>query len=385
MKTSRRTFLGQAALGGSLIAHDGLASMLGLAPPPSSSDREFLGVVPFGRGGRRRSVLNQPYGKGLRGRLRSDLSTLDEESLLTPVEHFYIRTRCPEKLDTSIPWRIRVRGLVERERELRLEDLLPRSKPQGVHLMECSGSGTSGLISACDWRGIPIEDVLALSTPKGSARRIAIAGYDQHERVRRGYDERGCDWIFTEGQLREAGAFLATHMNGERINRDHGFPVRLIVPGWYGCTCVKWLDEITWTDDDVPATRHMTQFARRTLQRGRPKLAREFEPARIDLSAMPVRVEKWRAGARIEYDVIGIVWGGRKTADRLALRFGDGPAEPVTDFVHRTTRTWNLWRHTWRPPAAGSYRIRCSFPAAGQPTRKVESGSFDRRIAIDAV
>ena len=82
---------------------------------------------------------------------------------------------------------------------------------------------------------------------------------------------------------------------------------------------------------------------------------------------------------------IGIVWGGRKPTGNLAVQFGKTEPQPVEGFAHRTTRTWNLWRHTWRPAETGRYRIHCVFPDAGQPTRKVDGGSFDRRVVIDAV
>src|SRR5204862_7518096 len=104
-------------------------------------------------------------------------------------------------------------------------------------------------------------------------------------------------------------ALLATGMNGAPLPPDHGFPVRLIVPGWYGCACIKWIDRIDLVAADAPATTQMREFARRTHQNGEPALAREFTPAVIDQAAMPVRVEKWLADGRIAYRVIGVMWG----------------------------------------------------------------------------
>ena len=115
----------------------------------------------------------------------------------------------------------------------------------------------------------------------------------------------GASWIFTFDQLANAGAFLATRMNGAPLPLDHGFPVRLIAPGWYGCANAKWVDAITFVDDDAVATRQMREFAGRTHQQDTPSLARDFAPATMDLAAMPVRVEKRRIGAyaiRLETD-----------------------------------------------------------------------------------
>ena len=67
-------------------------------------------------------------------------------------------------------------------------------------------------------------------------------------------------------QIRESRAFLATGMNGAPLGPDHGFPLRLVVPGWYGCTAIKWVNEIALLDDTAPATDQMREYAGRTHQ-----------------------------------------------------------------------------------------------------------------------
>jgi len=98
-------------------------------------------------------------------------------------------------------------------------------------------------------------------------------------------------------------------------------PVRLIVPGWYGCACIKWVTRINLVADDTAATTQMREFAARTHQAGVPALARDYIPATIDTAAMPVRLEKWVAGGRIIYRIIGILWGGSKPTNALSIRF----------------------------------------------------------------
>jgi DMSO/TMAO reductase YedYZ molybdopterin-dependent catalytic subunit len=96
-------------------------------------------------------------------------------------------------------------------------------------------------------------------------------------------------------------------MNGKPLTKDHGAPVRLIVPGWYGCACIKWVNEITLVDDGAAATSQMQEFAGRTQQMGVPKLVRDYQPARIEQVAMPTRIEKWMIDERIVYRVTGIL------------------------------------------------------------------------------
>jgi DMSO/TMAO reductase YedYZ molybdopterin-dependent catalytic subunit len=92
--------------------------------------------------------------------------------------------------------------------------------------------------------------------------------------------------VFSFDDLERSGAFLATHMSGEPLSLDHGAPVRLIVPGWYGCACIKWVNEPRYVGVEEPATSQMTEFASRTHQDGAPELARDFLPAEIDVAAM---------------------------------------------------------------------------------------------------
>src|SRR5262249_23935012 len=154
-------------------------------------------------------------------------------------------------------------------------------------------------------------------------------------------------------------AFLATGMNGTPLPRDHGAPVRLIVPGWYGCACINWVNRIEIVDDTAPATSQMREFAGRTHQDGTPLLAREFAPAVIDLAAMPVRVEKWVIDGRLLYRVVGIMWGGSKPSNALEIRFrADEAFVPVGHCPKpENTRTWSVWWHLWRPPSPRTYDI----------------------------
>ena len=88
-------------------------------------------------------------------------------------------------------------------------------------------------------------------------------------------------------------------------------PVRLVVPRWFSCVDIKWVNEIALVDDGAMATSQMLEFASRINQQGDPKFAKDFDPALIDQAALPIRVEKWRVAERIVYRVVGLMWGGR--------------------------------------------------------------------------
>ena len=393
--TTRRQFLGNSLASGA-------AALLAWPPDPFLLDASFAAALqepldgPFPGGRLVRTLLfedrkrgqrrNVTYGAGLDGRLRLDLAELTPRTLITPNEKFYIRTRCPARIDFSRPWKIRVHGRVARPLDLSMKELTPLVEPMGVHLLECSGSGTSGLISAANWSGIAIEKILDKCRARRDASRVLISGFDEHEGVKPSSNEPGASWIFTFEQLKRAGAFLATKMNARPLPKDHGYPIRLVMPGWYGCTCIKWLNELEFVDDKARATVHMREFAGRTHQDGEPRLARDYEPATIDLSAMPVRVEKWSVNGKLIYRVVGIIWGGDEPSDALAIRFGRNPRYVrVENCEYSDTRTWSLWSHTWRPTRPGRYRIRLRIDDAGNRTRRLDSHYYQRVVKIAEV
>src|SRR5262249_24185039 len=150
---------------------------------------------------------------------------------------------------------------------------------------------------------------------------------------------------------------LAVRMNGAPLTADHGAPVRLLVPGWYGCACIKWVNRIELVADDIQPTSQMWEFALRTHQTGPPALAREYTPAVIDTARVPVRIEKWSVDGKIEYRIVGVIWGGRSPTNALAIRFkSTEPWVPVQDCpLPASTLTWSLWTHRWKPSDPGRY------------------------------
>jgi len=344
---------------------------------------ELLGIVPFIDDGD--TPLETPLGVGWDGRLYTDLAQLDAGSLVTTNDNFYVRTRYPDLLDPSAPWRVDIGGLVDAPSVLTLDDLLPLAAARGVHLLECSGNsrgGAFGLMSATSWDGIAMTDLLARVAVSPAATRVLVSGFDGHSvPSANGHSKPGASWVFTFAQLERA--FLATAMNGEPLPPDHGAPLRLLVPGWYGCTAIKWVERITLVGEGEPATAQMQEFASRTHQDGVPKLSADYKPASIQQAAMPIRVERWRDGTDIFYRVVGILWGGSRLTDAVSIRFGDEPWANVSVSPPPTTNaTWTLWSHTWRPAGAGQTPIRMRIDDQAIPTLRLDIDYYLRTIAV---
>jgi DMSO/TMAO reductase YedYZ molybdopterin-dependent catalytic subunit len=325
------------------------------------------------------------YDQGLDARLYTDLATIPDEPV-TPPDMYYVRTATPDGLPGAGGWTVKVGGMVETAIEIPAGDLIGAAGPRGTYVMECSGNTTNvglALISAGTWRGVKLAAVLDRVKPLPGATRILFSGYDRHD----GPTETslpGASWIFTRDELDRAGAFIATHLDGEPLSLEHGAPLRLYVPGWYGCVCIKWLNEIQLVADDAPATLQMREFAHRTMQDGEPDLARDYAPAKIEHSAMGVRVEKWQVGDRVRYRVWGILWGGVRPVSKLQVRFlPDETVHPVRICPQpRDNDTWALWSMVWDPPGAGTYTISCHIDDPDVSQRRLDVGHYNRTVKI---
>jgi DMSO/TMAO reductase YedYZ molybdopterin-dependent catalytic subunit len=345
-----------------------------------------VGNVEFIREGR--AQMDAPLGAELDGRLYTDLSDLTEANRITLTERFYLRTRASKLLPDAKSWSIGIGGLLTKRSTISMEVLQKAASPIGVHLMECAGNlgfARFGMISAAMWHGVALTGLLDNAGAKTAATHVLVSGFDEYE-TKSASSLPGASWVFSREDLEAAGAFLATEMNGQALTPDHGAPVRLVVPGWYGCTCIKWVDTISLVDENVEATSQMKEYAGRTQQTGMPERASEYHPAIIEQAAMPIRVEKWLVAGKIKYRVVGIAWGGSRPVKVLEIRFN--PEEDyvrVDQFEQKQNDPWTLWSHAWSPSAPGMYSIRLAVKEPHVPARRLDSGYYVRTVDINEI
>jgi DMSO/TMAO reductase YedYZ molybdopterin-dependent catalytic subunit len=405
---SRRRFLSTLAAAGAAswnldrLLHGLDADLIGRADAAAADllpipGGHFVRTVPLGRfDDRPRPPLDTRLGAGLDARQFTDIATLTPDTLIIPTARFFIRTAASPANVQPGPWTVTLGGRVRQPIDLTIDALAAQAVPMGTHLMECSGNADPanfGLISTARWTGVPMAAVLDRVQPLTGPWRVRVTGLDDEVTPSRS-SVPGASWIFSGNDLHQAGAFLATGMNGGPLPPDHGFPVRLVMPNWYGCTCIKWVSRIDLVPDDEPATPHMQEFAARTHQDGVPRLAREFEPPIIDLAAMPVRVEQWHAAGRLLYRIVGVRWGGSTPSCALTIRFKvnepfvpvdhcDGASTSASGAKSPRSTSWSLWSHVWRPHAPGRYQIVLATSDPTIRTRRLDLRYYTRDVQID--
>lgn len=386
----RRQFLRKTSLssGALLLDYGGL-----LSSPSSLTSRDdktaggtLEGTVGFLNEG---SVeMNALFGEELDGRLYTDLDSISEGENLTPESRFYVRTRASKLLPDPKNWTVSVRGLVNLRRSMGIGELRAKSRSMGAHLMECAGNTRAahfGMISAGTWGGVPMKEVLGGAKLTNSGVRVLVQGFDRYAGTSV-TSTPGASWIFDPEDLESSGAFLATELNGAPLSADHGAPVRLVVPGWHGCACIKWVDGISIVRDSAEATSQMLEYAARTHQTGMPRLAKEFVPARIQHAAMPVRVERWRAEGKISYRVVGLLWGGKEAVKTLGIRCNpEEDYKPVEKLPTPQPEPWTVWSHWWTPSERGVYTIRLAILDPALKPKRLESGYYARSVEITEI
>ena len=201
---------------------------------------------------------------GLVGRSKEPLNCETPAPLLgtdvTPTDRFFRRNHFPIPELDAATWQLEIHGLVRRPLTLGLDELNQFGSESIEAVLECAGNGRTqfsplpegerwglGAVSSARWTGVRLADVLECAGILPSAREVIFRGAD------RGTVQELPETIAFERSLRvdeamQAGALLATGMNGQPLPARHGYPVRLVVPGRYAVASVKWLTEIVVTD-----------------------------------------------------------------------------------------------------------------------------------------
>ena len=176
----------------------------------------------------------------------------------TPIAQFYTRSHASPPVIGAASWRLEVDGLVSRPLSLGFEALLQFPRRDVIATLLCAGLRRNELLQVAPlpgelpwgpepaatarWAGVSLLDVLDAAGVLGDARYISFTGLDA---VQRHGQTFGFGGSITMEKARDADVLLAFEQNGEPLRVEHGFPVRVIVPGWIGARSVKWLGRIT--------------------------------------------------------------------------------------------------------------------------------------------
>jgi DMSO/TMAO reductase YedYZ molybdopterin-dependent catalytic subunit len=296
--------------------------------------------------------------------------------MLTPNAAFYVRNHFPAPWIDRVAWRLRIGGDVERPVALTFDDLLAMPSRTLLVTLECAGNGRSamhpqpagepwqyGAASTAEWTGVPLRAVLAASGLAPSASNVVVEGADG------GYvAEAGRTLTFARSLPRDQAlhpdTLLAYAMNGDALPVEHGFPVRLIVPGWYGVAAVKWVTRITALSH---AFDGFFQVDRYVMARSGEDQATATPLTRMRIRSVISEPEPDAELRRGEHYVRGFAWSGAGVITRVEVSVDGGAAWQAAELTSRPERyAWRRWEYRWRATTPGPATLASrAFDAAG--------------------
>ena len=304
-------------------------------------------------------------------RMAQDLRELT--SWLTPTEAFFsIGHYGTPEVDASA-YRLQVTGLVERPITLTLDELKARPKVEPTTVFECSGNSRGlvhGMVGNATWAGAALIPLLAEVRPTADSREVYFWGADTGTEEIRGQEyEQNFARSMSLEHVNETGPILAYEMNGEPLPAAHGFPVRLIVPGWYGIAQVKWLERI-----ELGVDRLMTRFMAKdyvTLM-GREENGRtewlETSVTHQRVKSVIARVTR----AEDQFTIFGAAWSDGTPLDRVEVRVDDGAWRAATMDRPDDPHTWTFFTFETEGLTPGEHTLVSRAPDVDGRTQPVD-------------
>jgi DMSO/TMAO reductase YedYZ molybdopterin-dependent catalytic subunit len=288
-------------------------------------------------------------------------------SWVTPNRLFFVRNHFDVPEMDALSWRLKVGGLVGQPLELdfeRIEQLPMRSV---FATMECAGNGRSfleqathgvqwgaGAIGHAEWTGAPLRLVLEMAKPLAAAREAVFTGADRgtesdHPQIMAFARSLPLETAWGEDIL------LATRMNGEPLTREHGYPLRLIVPGWYGVASVKWLTGIHLTDKEFKGYYQSNKYTvnRRTASGMQVEVVGEMQPK----SEILQPADGSQVGVGLTR-IFGVAWAGPDAVAAVEVSTDGGRNWTQANLIGiNAPYSWTMWEYSWRPAQTGRCQL----------------------------
>lgn len=330
----------------------------------------------------------------------SETPLADARGWVTPTRLFFVRNHFDVPTIDRDAWRLSVGGCVARPLELTWDDLHELTQRTLLATLECAGNGRSflstkiagvpwgaGAVAHAEWSGVPLSAVLEQAGVDADAVEVVCQGADRGSEP-----DHPEPMQFARGlPLKKAlhrDTLLALLMNGEPLTPSHGFPVRLLVPGWYGVASVKWLTRI-----DVVRTpfRGYFQTVKYTVQRQGAAGTETVGIQGMGVKSEIVRPFAGEALALGKQRVFGLAWSGEEAVAKVELSTDGGRSWHETELLGPfAPYSWTMWEYLWNVRQAGPYELVARAtsgsgrmqPAEHDPLLGGYMIHFSRRIAV---
>jgi DMSO/TMAO reductase YedYZ molybdopterin-dependent catalytic subunit len=302
---------------------------------------------------------------------------------LTPTGLHYLLIHWDIPAIDPANWMLEIGGSVEQPLELTLDDLRARPREALPVTLECAGNGRGRLnprpvsvpwlgeaVGTAEWTGTPLAPILDESGLGTDAVEVVFRGAD---RGIQGGEEQSYARSLTIEEARRPDVLLAYEMNGEPLQPQHGFPLRLVVPGWYGCASVKWLESI----EAVPEP--FTGFQQEVAYQYQQNADEPGEPVtrmRVRALMIPPGIPDFFTRRRYldagKVTLSGRAWSGQGTVERVEVAADGGTWRPASLGPILGEHVWRSWQFDWEA-MPGEHELACRATDSSGNVQPVDS------------
>ena len=256
---------------------------------------------------------------------------------ITPNDLFYCVTKnvIDPKVNVDL-WHLEVNGLVQNPATYRFQDLKGFNQVEQETTLMCISNGLdAGLISNAVWKGMTLRDLIDPAGPMADTKRVRLFGVDNYT-----------DTIPLEKAL-DPTTLLVWEMNGHSLADRHGYPLRAIVPGYFGEKHVKWLTRIELTGDDAKGFYENQGWGPDFITPTRSRIDVPDHESRFSLGQLSGPIE-----------VKGMAYGGDRGISRAEISDDDGETWIDAKIHYPGTKlSWALWSYDWQPDGPDDYTL----------------------------
>jgi DMSO/TMAO reductase YedYZ molybdopterin-dependent catalytic subunit len=289
-----------------------------------------------------------------------DIRTIN--GAITPKDQFFTTQHYGHPVVDLATYKLQVSGLVERPISLTLDDLRRMGTKELVAGFECSGNRgpLQGLSGNGRWTGLSLREVLNKAGVRPEAREFVFFGADRGDedvewRTQTFKVQQQFGRALTREKAMSPEPFVAHALNGEPLTRHQGSPLRLIVPGWYGVSNVKWLSEI-----HVQEERYLGKFQARWYRTFKGEMI-DGEMKWVETAISHMQLKSYIARITrngVDYTVMGVVLNDGTPIKAVEVRVDDGPWRPATmDSSTRDKYGWKLFNYAWTAATPGEHTL----------------------------
>src|SRR4051794_10157354 len=290
---------------------------------------------------------------------------------VTPAGLHYLLIHFDVPYTDGSGWQVEVGGHVERPFTLDMDAI--RSLPAVTHrvAMECAGNGRArleprplsqpwleGAVGNAEWTGTPLAALLEKAGVSDGAVEVVMTGADRgvQDDVEHDYERS----IPIDEAMRP-DVLLAYEMNGKPLLPQHGFPVRAIVPGWYGMTNVKWLKRLTVVSEPFDGFQQAIAYRFTTSEDDPGRPVTRMRPRSLmvppGIPDFMTRERVVRPGAHVLH---GRAWSGRGAISRVEVSVDGGRSWADADVAPASSpHAWASWSFDWGADAVGEHELCC--------------------------